>query len=34
MLHRLGDGICSVDADLDIFNKSVLHILKDVSSKI
>ena len=34
MLHRLGDRICSVDADLEIFNKSVQHILKDVSSKI
>ena len=34
MLHRLGDRICSVDVDLEIFNKSVQHILKDVSSKI
>ena len=29
-----GEQICSVDADLEIFNKSIQHISKDVSSKI
>ena len=31
VLHRVGEQICSVDADLEIFNKSVQHISKDVS---